>query len=376
MRLAQRVTGLDASPTAALIPLMRDLRKKGQDVINLAIGEPAFATPAPVLTATVQALQGGFTRYDATGGVAALRAKLAAAFEGLGAENIVVTNGAKQALFSIFQAICDAGDEVILPVPCWVSFAAQIRLAGAEPVSVPCRSDHQLDLAAIERAIGPRTRAIIVNSPNNPTGAVYPRQTFQALAALAQANDLWIIADEAYRDFVYSPRKPFSAWSLSELRDRLIVVRSFSKTAAMTGFRVGYLAASGDLPRALEGLQSHLCGNVCTFVQHGALAASEELPWMKSWLAELDDLRRFALAQTRSLFECTEPRGAFYLFPDVRRRLAPGQGSGDFALDLLRQTGVATVPGEAFGAPGHLRICYAVGREKLADAFQRLRKSL
>jgi aspartate aminotransferase len=160
------------------------------------------------------------------------------------------------------------------------------------------------------------------------------------------------------------------------MRDRLIVVRSFSKTAAMTGFRVGYVAAPGDLARALERLQSHLCGNVCTFAQYGALTAAGEASWLKPWLTELDDLRRFSLAQARSLFDCTEPRGAFYLFPDVRRRLAVGESSQDFAMALLRQTGVAMVPGEAFGAPGHLRICYAVGREKLADAFQRLRKHL
>lgn len=376
MRLARRIARIDASPTAAFIPLMRELRRNGQDVINLAIGEPEFATPAPVVAATVHALENGHTRYDATGGLSALRQRLAADFEGLDPENIVVTNGAKQALFSIFQTICDPGDEVILPVPCWVSFGAQVRLAGAEPVSVPCRGDHQLDMEAIARAVGPRTRAIIVNSPNNPTGAVYPRQTFEALAQLACDNDFYIVADEAYRDFVYPPHEPFTAWSLTELRERLIVVRSFSKTAAMTGFRVGYIAAPGDLARALERLQSHLCGNVCTFVQYGAVVAAGNASWLKPWLAELDGLRRFALAQTRALFDCTEPRGAFYLFPDVRPRLAVGEDSRDFALALLRQTGVAMVPGEAFGAPGHLRICYAAGREKLADAFQRLRKHL
>jgi aspartate aminotransferase len=376
MRLARRIARIDASPTAAFIPLMRDLRQKGRNVINLAIGEPEFATPDPVKAATARALESGRTRYDATSGVAALRERLAAAFEGLGPEHIVVTNGAKQALFSIFQAICDPGDEVILPVPCWVSFAAQVRLAGAEPVSVPCRSDHQLDMEAIARAAGPRTRAIIVNSPNNPTGAVYPRQTFENLARLARENDFYIVSDEAYHDFVYPPHEAFTPWSLADMRDRLIVVRSFSKAAAMTGFRVGYVAAAGDVARALERLQSHLCGNVCTFAQYGALAAAGEAPWLEAWLAELDGLRRFALEQTRALFDCTEPEGAFYLFPDVRRRLAVGQSSRDFAMDLLLQTGVAMVPGEAFGTPGHLRICYAVGREKLADAFERLRKRL
>lgn len=376
MRLAQRIARIDASPTAAFIPLMRQLRQTGQDVINLAIGEPEFATPDPVMAATAQALESGRTRYDASGGLAALRERLAAAFEGLGPENIVVTNGAKQALFSIFQAICDPGDEVILPVPCWVSFAAQVRLAGAEPVSVACREDHQLDLAAIERATSPRTRAIVVNSPNNPTGAVYPRQTFADLAQLARDKNFYIVADEAYRDFVHPPHEAFSPWSLVEPRDRLIVVRSFSKSAAMTGFRVGYIAAANELARALERLQSHLCGNVCTFAQHGALAAAGEAPWLKGWLAELDERRRYAYAQVTALFDCVPPQGAFYLFPDVRRHLARGQSSHDFAMALLRRTGVAMVPGEAFGTPGHVRICYAVGAETLATAFARLREHL
>lgn len=376
MRSARRIGRIEASPTAAFLPLIRELRQSGQDVINLAIGEPEFPTPALVVAATVQALENGCTRYDAVAGLPSLRQRLAGQFDGLGAENIVVTNGAKQALYSIFQTICDPGDEVILPVPCWVSFAAQVRLAGAEPVSVAGRGDHQLDLEAIARAAGPRTRAIIVNSPNNPTGAVYPRQTFADLASLARDKDFYIVADEAYRDFVYPPQEAFSAWSLPELRERLLVVRSFSKAAAMTGFRVGYIAAPGDLARALERLQSHLCGNVCTFAQYGALAAAGEASWLRPWLTELDGLRRFALAQARALFDCTEPRGAFYLFPDVRRRLAAGQSSQELAMALLRQTGVAMVPGEAFGTPGHLRICYAVGREKLADAFQRLRKHL
>ncbi|MBW1648728.1 MAG: pyridoxal phosphate-dependent aminotransferase [Deltaproteobacteria bacterium] len=376
MRLAQRIVRSKASPTTAFIPLLRQLRQAGTDVLNLAIGEPEFATPASVVTATAQALQDGFTRYDAASGVTALRQRLAADFEGLGAENIVVTNGAKQALFSIFQTICDPGDEVILPVPCWVSFTAQVRLAGAEAVSVACRGDHQLDMAAIARAISPRTRAIVVNSPNNPTGAVYPRQTFADLASLARENDFYLVADEAYRDFVYPPHKAFDPWRLADIRDRLIVVRSFSKTAAMTGFRVGYVAAAGDLARALERLQSHLCGNVCTFAQYGALAAAGEAPWLKTWLAKLDERRRYAYAQATALFDCVPPQGAFYLFPDVRRRLAKGQSSHDFAMELLRQTGVAMVPGEAFGTPGHVRICYAVSAETLAEAFARLRKHL
>lgn len=376
MRLADRVTRVAGSATAAFIPLMRRLRAEGRDVINLAIGEPEYPLPTPIAEAVGRALREGRTRYDAVAGVAALRERLAEPFEGLEADGILVTNGAKQALYAIFQAICDPGDRVIVPSPCWVSFGAQVLLAGAEPVFVPCRPDHQLDLAAVRKAAGPRTRAVLVNSPNNPTGAVYPRADIEALAELALEKDLYIVSDEAYRDFLYDGARACCPWEIEPLRDRLFVVRSFSKDAAMTGLRVGYVAAAKEAVAVLVRLQSHLCGNVCTVAQYGALAAAQRNAWRDVWLADLGRLREQALAACRELFACVPPAGAFYLFPDVSRHLTSGRGSADLAMDLLERTGVAMVPGEAFGAPGHLRISYAVAPPRLAEAFERLRKAL
>ena len=376
MRLAARVTRIAGSATAAFIPLMQRLQAEGRDVINLAIGEPQYPTPPDIVAAGGRALTDGQTRYDAVAGLAVLRARLAQGFEGVAAEQILITNGAKQALYSIFQAICDPGDTVIIPSPCWVSFGAQVALAGATPVFVPCRRNHQLDLEAIRAAMGPRTRAVLVNSPNNPTGAVYPESDLAALAALALEKDLYIISDEAYRDFVYDGRCAFCLWDIAALRDRLFVVRSFSKAAAMTGLRVGYVVAGSNAISALIRLQSHLCGNVCTVAQYGALSAAAHTPWLSGWLADLSRLREMAFAGCTALFGCIRPQGAFYLFPDVSHHLGAGRSSQDLAMDLLDKTGVAMVPGEAFGTPGHLRLSYAVAPDRLAEAFDRLRKTL
>jgi len=376
VRFAERINHVAGSATAAFIPRMQRLRAEGCDVINLAIGEPEFPLPAPIAEAVGRALREGRTRYDAVAGLAALRERLAETFEGLDADGILVTNGAKQALYGIFQAICDPGDRVIVPSPCWVSFGAQVTLAGAEPVYVPCRPDHQLDPAVIRAAVDPRTRAVLVNSPNNPTGAVYPRSDIEALAELALEKDLYIVSDEAYRDFVYDGARACCPWEIAALRDRLFVVRSFSKDAAMTGLRVGCVAAGVEAVAALVRLQSHLCGNVCTIAQHGALVAAEGHPWCDAWRADLERLRKQALDACRELFDCVPPAGAFYLFPDVSRHLKRGGSSAELAMDLLERTGVAMVPGEAFSAPGHLRISYAVAPQRLADACDRLRRAL
>ncbi len=377
MKPAARLSRLAGSATADFIPRMRRLAAQGRDVINLAIGEPEYSMPPAIVAAMNRALAEGKTRYDAVAGLAALRRGLARGFEGLGEDRILITNGAKQALYSIFQTICDPGDRVIIPSPCWVSFAAQVELAGALPVLVPCRADHQLDLAAIRAAAAaPSTRAVLINSPNNPTGAVYARSDLEALAELALEKDLFLVSDEAYQDFVYDGGAPFSMWELSAVRDRLLVVRSFSKAAAMTGLRVGYVAGPSGIMAALVRLQSHLCGNVCTPAQYGALAALEAADWLEAWQADLTRLRDLALERCAGLFDCVQPRGAFYLFPDVSRRLAPGQSSAALAMDLLERSAVAMVPGEAFGAPGHLRISYAVASDRLAEAFERLERVL
>jgi aspartate aminotransferase len=376
LRLSKRIQGVEGSKTARFIPLMAALRQKGRQVISLAIGEPEFDTPDPVIEATKQALDRQQTRYSEIPGLAALREALADHFEGCRAENIVIFNGSKQALYTIFQTICDPGDQVILPVPCWVSFTEQVRLAGGQPVLVPTR-DHQLDIAAIAAAITDRTRAILINSPNNPTGAVYPRRDLEQIARLAVRHDLILVADEAYDFFVYDHLPCASLFDFTQIRDRLIVTRSFSKHYAMTGFRLGYAVAPKAMAEAMVRLHSHTTGNVCTFAQYGALAAlSMDDGLLIRRRAELQQKRDLAVEMIADLFPCIRPQGAFYLFPDISAHLQAGETSGDFAARILEQTGVAVVPGEDFGMDGHVRICFAAPQAQLLEALKRIREVL
>jgi len=376
LKLSARVQSIEGSKTARFIPLLEQMRQAGRSVISLAIGEPAADTPPEVIEATVKALQQQKTRYSEMAGLKELRTALAGRFENCGPENIAVFNGSKQALYAAFQALCNPGDQVIIPVPCWVSFPEQVRLAGGEPVFVPA-VDHQLDVEAIRAAVNERTRAILINSPNNPTGAVYPRRDLEQIARLAAENDLYIVADEAYSFFVYDNLTYTSVYDLEAVRDRLIVTRSFSKHYAMTGFRVGYAVAPKATAEAMVRLHSHLTGNVCTFAQYGALAALDmDEKLLARGRMDLQRKRDLAYDQVRELFPCIRPRGAFYLFPDISDHLRKDEHSGDFAARILETAGVAVVPGEDFGMDGHVRICFAAPEEQLTEAFKRIREVL
>jgi aspartate aminotransferase len=336
------------------------------------VGEPEHGTPLPVVDATKQALDDGKTRYSPVQGIKALKSRLSEQFEGYGEENIIVSNGSKQSLYTIFQAICNPLDEVIVPRPYWVSFSEQVKLASAVPVFVDTRA-HQLDCKAVSEAITARTRAVIINSPNNPTGAVYPFETLRKIADMAVSHDLLIISDEAYYAFVYDDGIRDSFFCMQDIRDRLIVVRSFSKTYGMTGFRVGYVAAPTEIITALGRLQSHLTGNVCTFAQEGALAALSLDPLLiEENCAQLKKKRDLAYELAVRQFDCIKPAGGFYLFADVSRHLKKGRTSEDFATHLLEKADVAVVPGEAFGMGGHIRISYAVPEKELIAGFERI----
>lgn len=373
---AARINAIEPSGTVQLTATLEELRRRGVDVIDMAVGEPDFAVDPVVIQATSDALASGLTRYGPVGGLPALRRRIASGFEGFREENVIVTNGAKQALFSIFQVLCDKGREVIIPTPCWVSFSHQVKLAGGRPVLLPT-DDHQPDVNAIAQAIGPQTAAILINSPNNPTGAVYSADTIAAIGELCRRNDLWLIADEAYQIFDFSGSEAFRPFQIQRMQDRLITVRSFSKTYGMTGFRVGYAAAPTGVIRALKRLQSHLSGNVCTFAQHGALAAlglpEEKVAARRRQYAKR---RNRAYALTRELFDCRKPQGAFYLLPGIARYADRFTSGIDLAAFLLERACVAVVPGEHFYAPGHIRVSFAIGSERLEEGFSRMRKAL
>jgi aspartate aminotransferase len=374
--VTQRLQAVDESRTTRIFGLARQLRRQGQTVINLAVGEPDFETPMPVIDATRQALSAQATRYGPVAGMETLRSELATAFDGYGPENILVANGAKQALYALFQVLCDPGAEVIVPRPCWVSFTEQIKLAGGRPVLVDT-VNHQLDPGAIERAVTERTRIVLINTPNNPSGAVYATDALAETARIARRHDLYLIADEAYEAFVYDDRAHAPLFEVCGDRKRLITVRSFSKTYAMTGFRVGYVAAPEGVVRGLLKLQSHLSGNVCTFAQHGAVAAlkmDQEL--VRQRRAILQKHRDLAYALAQGLFECNKPQGAFYLFANIGPYLGPDETGEALAMRLLQTAGVAVVPGEAFHQPGYLRISFGAAEADLHAGFERIKDAL
>ena len=376
MKLSTRILAVEGSKTGRFLPLLRQMRSRGREVINLAVGEPEYHTPNEVIAATQTALSKQLTRYSDVPGLLELRQALARQFDGMAAENIIISNGAKQCLYNLFQVICDPLDEVILPVPCWVSFAEQVRLAGALPVFIPTKRN-RLDLDAMAAAITPKTKAVLINSPNNPTGAVYSAEELAKVADLAEAHDLYVIADEAYQAFVYDGATFPSLFDQKKIRSRLIVIRSFSKQYNMTGFRIGYAVANLEITAAMTRLQSHLCANVCTFVQHGALAAiAMDNREREQQLLDLTRKRKLAYEVISRYFECDKPKGAFYLFPHLGTHLENGRSDQDFAADLLEKTGVAVVPGDAFFGPGHIRICYAVPENQLIAALEKIEEVL
>ncbi len=376
MKLSEKIESVEGSQTVAFTALIQQLRQEGREIIDLAVGEPEFDTPAPIIDATKKALDAQKTRYGPVNGLSDLRTRLAAQFGGYDIENILITNGSKQALFMIFQVICDPADEVIIPMPFWVSFIEQVKLAGGKPVPVATK-DHQLNCEAIEAAVTPRTKAILINSPNNPSGAVYPLNDFEKIARLAADHNLFIVADEAYEAFVYDKYKYASLFDIEAARNRTIVTRSFSKSCSMTGFRIGYVAAATPIIEALSKIQSHLSGNVCTFAQYGALAAlSLDDQLLSARCSELQQKRDIAFQYVSKLFPCIKPQGAFYIFPDVSAVLKNGETSEALAARLLKQAGVAVVPGEAFGMPTHLRISFAVSEDNLKDGLERIAEVL
>ncbi len=376
MNFSDRINRIETSRTARFIPLIQKLQDEGREIINLAVGEPSGDTLPEIIESTKKALDEKKTKYSAVPGIPELKTELSKIFEGYGPDNIIVSNGSKQSLFSIFQVICNPGDEVIIPRPCWVSFSQQVLLAGGKPVFVDTKN-HQLDCEGIKKAITPETRAILINSPNNPTGAVYPKKDLEKVAQLSLEHEQYVISDEAYYDFVYDGLNNQSIFMFADAREKLIITRSFSKGYNMTGFRIGYIAAHVKIIKAVERFQSHATGNVCTFAQYGGLAAlSVNRKIVLDRQAKLEKKRDIAYQHVCKTFKCIKPQGGFYLFPDISNKLKPGETSENFAGYLLENAGVAVVPGEAFSMDGHIRISYAVSEDILISGLEKIEEVL
>jgi aspartate aminotransferase len=396
MKLAQRVGRITPSPTLRITAEAKAMAARGVDVIDFASGEPDLDTPLPVKDAGIAAIRSGFTKYTAAGGIDELKQAVIDKLrrdQGLSYEKaqIVISSGAKHSLYNLAQVFIEAGDEVIIPAPYWVSYPDQVLLNDGTPVIV--RTDEstgfQLTAALLERHVTSRTKAVIVNSPGNPTGAAYDRRTLEDIAEVALRRGLLIISDEIYEKLLYDGLTHISIASLgSEVQARTVVVNGVSKAYSMTGWRIGYAAGPKDLIAAMTTVQSQSTSNPTSISQKAAAAAlNEGDAFIKEMVAEFDQRRRYMVERLNKIpgVQCAMPKGAFYAFPHVGRLIGrrtpegPLASAAALASYLLQDARTALVPGEAFGAPEHLRFSYATnmqnivaGLDRIEDAIHRL----
>lgn len=390
--LAERMNHFSGSPTSALIATVAELKRQGKNIISLNVGEPDFGTPDYIKVAGIKAIAENFTKYTPGNGILELRQEIVKKLkEDNGVEyalnEVTTAVGAKQAIASSLMVIAGPGDEVLLPIPCWVSYTEMIRLAGAEPVFVPVRSDnYELDMDAIEKAITPKTKAIVICTPNNPTGAVYSEKDLRRLAELAVEHDFFIVADEIYEKLVYDGAKHFSVASISrEVRDRTITVNGFSKAYAMTGWRIGYAAARPDVIKGFMAVQSQTTSATSAISQKAAAAALQGPQYdLQDMVAEFKRRKDYVVGRLNAIpgITCPDVKGAFYVYPDVDPYLGRrfGKRKIENAIDLcqylLDEALISTVPGEAYNVPGKIRISYSNSMENLKEALDRMEKAL
>ncbi|CAM3231314.1 pyridoxal phosphate-dependent aminotransferase [Rhodothermus bifroesti] len=388
-----RVMAMQPSATLAMSARAKQLRREGKPVISLSAGEPDFRTPAPIAEAAIAAIREGFTRYTENAGMLELRQAISrklAEENGLeyAPEQILCTNGAKQAVAMAIEVLCRPGDEVLIPAPYWVSYPEMVRLAGAEPVilSTSVETGYRITPEALEAAITERTRLLILCSPSNPTGTVYTPEELEALAEVLRRHEhVYVLSDEIYEYIVFDAEHVSFA-RLPGMKERTITVNGFSKSFAMTGWRLGYLAAELPIVKAAAKVQSQFTSAPCSISQKAGLAALQmDKGPIQEMVAAFRQRRDFLLQQLGSMegITCPKPEGAFYLFPQVSafygRRTPEGQAITDsesLCMYLLEQCHVALVPGQAFGDPNGVRISYAASMEDLAEAMRRIEAGL
>jgi len=389
MKLAARAGRIAPSPTLAMAATAKAMAAQGIDVIDFSSGEPDFDTPEPVKAAAEAAIRSGFTKYTPSSGTDELRAAIAEKLlveQGLRYEKaqILVSCGAKHSLYNLAEALLEAGDEVIIPVPYWVSYSDQVLLNDATPVLLSTREEEGYTIHAdeLERCITPRTKAIIVNSPCNPTGATYDRATLERIAAIAVRRDIVIVSDEIYEKVLYDGVRHVSIASLGpDVAARTVVINGVSKAYAMTGWRIGFAAGPKQLLTAMANIQSQSTSNPCSISQKAAMAALRlGGSFTEKMVAEFDQRRRVMVERLNAMpgVRCSMPTGAFYAFPNVQGVLGR-QGPGgtvktptDLANYLLHDARVAVVPGEPFGSSHHLRMSYATGMDIIRRGMDRL----
>src|SRR5215831_245600 len=385
VKLTDRINRIEPSATMAVVAEADKLRQSGVDVVDFGAGEPHFATPQHIKDAAILAIQNNFTKYTAVGGTAELKDAIvhrhAVDFDSdYRREEVVASVGGKHALFNAISVLIDHGDEVILPVPYWVSFKDMVRYAGGKCVLLESDESQGFRVTAemVARLVTDRTKLIILNSPSNPSGAVMSAEDMTEVVRLANQRGIWVISDECYVYLNYSGRR-FSVGALREYKDRMLVVGSLSKTYAMTGWRLGYTLAPALIVSAMAKLQSQSTSNPTSIVQKAAVAALKgPQDCVEQMRQEYIRLRDHVVGGLRAIpgVQCTLPEGAFYAYPNVSAFFGRGgiRSASDVAGKLLREAHVATVPGEGFGTKEHIRISYATTAAELDRGLERMRK--
>lgn len=388
-RISARIASIGESATLAVDSKAKKLRSEGHDIIGFGAGEPDFPTPAYIVEAARAAcLIPANHKYSPAAGQPALRAAIAAktkrdsGYE-VAAENVIVTNGGKHAVFNTFATLLDPGDEVIIPAPYWVTYPEAVALAGGAPVVVETDAEAGFlaTVAQLEAVRTPRSKILLFVSPSNPTGAVYPPEQVEAIGRWAAENGLWVLTDEIYEHLVYGDAQHVSMpVVVPEIADRCVVVNGLAKSYSMTGWRVGWMIGPTDVIKAASNLQSHQTSNVDNIAQAAALAAVSGDLVATSMMREAFDERRRTIHKMLNEIEgvdCFEPAGAFYVFPSFKGALGPKNGTTTLELaDNLLAAGVAIVPGEAFGAPGFARLSYALDADSMVEGVNRIAKFL
>lgn len=390
--LAERMNILQGSASAAVMARVTEMKRQGADIIGLNVGEPDFATPDHIKAAAEKAIEDNYTKYTPAAGIMELREAIADKLKNennieYSAGEIAVSSGAKQALFSALMAIVSPGDEVIIPTPCYVSYPEMVRFAGGTPVyALLDQEKYSLDVKEIEKAVTPRTKAVIICSPNNPTGTVFDEKSLRALAELAVKYDFFVIADEVYEKLVYGDAKHFSIGSVSpEMRERTITVNSFSKTYAMTGWRIGYAAAREDVIKSIVKIMSQVTSAVNSVSQKAAVEAlrgpQDNVAVM---VAEFEKRMKYTVERLNAMpgITCPEIQGAFYTFFDVTPYIGKEvdgrvlENDSDVCRYLLDEGKIALMPGSDYMQKNRLRMSYATSMENIKEAMDRMEKAL
>lgn len=392
--ISQRAMNVKPSPTLAIDAKAKAMKAQGIDIVNFGVGEPDYDTPVHIKEAAIKATIDGFTKYTPVGGIDELKDAIIQKFKSdnnlqYEKEEILVSCGAKHSLYNIAQALYSPGDEVLIPSPYWVSYPDQVVLNDAISVFVETheKDNFILNPDALKEKITKKTRALILNSPSNPTGCTYDKKSLEAIAELAVKHDFYIISDEIYEKLVYDGAEHISIASLNnDIKERVIVVNGLSKSYAMTGWRIGYAAGPKDVIKAMTNIQSQSTSNPTSIAQKAAVTAlSGKQDFILTMRQEYDKRRTFLVNELNSIegISCIKPNGAFYVFPNVSRlygRKTPaGQqinSSLDFAVYLLEYANVASVHGGAFGSDAHIRLSYATSMENIQKGLERIRDAV